>query len=134
MRTARPAIGENVNGATSNKILVVDSLHSWVRGVGSGVPEYEALNAGLSWFQSLSHSIDALVVAICEQNRAGMDGGGVNSRAGSRYVEYGAEIVFDLQAAKEPDALGELPVTARLAKNRHCAAGAKVPLLFDGAL
>ena len=122
------------NGQTSKILLVVDSLHSWVRGAGSGAPEYEALNAGLSGLQSLSHSIGAPIVVICEQNRANMDAGGVNSGAGSRFIEYGAEIVFDLQAAKEIDAMGELSVTVRLAKNRHGAAGSTVKLSFHGAL
>lgn len=126
--------GQSQNSQAPKILLVVDSLHSWVRGAGAGAPEYEALNAGLSGLQSLSHSIAAPIVVICEQNRAGMDAGGVNSGAGSRFIEYGAEIIFDLQAAKETDVLGELPVTVRLAKNRHGAAGATVKLSFHGAL
>jgi hypothetical protein len=38
---------------------------------------------------------------VCEQSRAAIAGGGVNSGAGSHSIEYRAEIVFDLQAGKE---------------------------------
>ena len=123
-----------VRGERTQLLVVVDSLHTWVRGAGSGAPEYEALNAGLVGLQTLSHQIGSPLVIICEQSRSAMDAGGVNSGAGTRFIEYGAEIVFDLQAAKEPDALGETPVTVRLAKNRHGAAGSLVKLSFNGAL
>lgn len=115
-------------------LVVVDSLHTWVRGLATGVAEYDALNAGLSGLQGLSHRLGAPVMIICEQSRSAMDSGGVNSGAGTRFIEYGAELVLDLQAAKEADALGDVPVTIRLAKNRHGAAGASLKLLFNGAL
>ena len=123
-----------VRGGSSQLLVVVDSLHTWVRGAGSGAPEYEALNSGLIGLQTLSHQIGSPVMIICEQSRSAMDAGGVNSGAGTRFIEYGAEIVFDLQAAKESDALGETPVTIRLAKNRHGSAGSLVKLSFNGAL
>lgn len=123
-----------VRGDCAKLLLVVDSLHTWVRGAGSGAPEYEALNSGLVGLQTLSHQISSPIVVICEQSRASMDSGGVNSGAGTRFIEYGAEIVFDLQAGKESDALGETPVTLRLAKNRHGAAGSTVKFAFNGAL
>ena len=123
-----------VRGDAAKLLLVVDSLHTWIRGAGSGAPEYEALNSGLVGLQTLSHQIASPIVVICEQSRASMDSGGVNSGAGTRFIEYGAEIVFDLQAAKEVDALGETPVTLRLAKTRHGAAGSTVKFAFNGAL
>lgn len=77
---------------------------------------------------------------VCEQSRAAIaGGGGVNSGAGScsiecRSIEYGAEIVFDLQVGKEASGLGEREVAVKIAKNRHGAAGMTVNLQFNGAL
>ena len=62
--------------------------------------------------------------------------GGLNSGAGTRRIEYGAEVVLDLD--REANAgvarLNELPMTVTVRKNRHGTPGAKVELMFHGAL
>lgn len=122
-------------GDAAHLLVVIDSLHTWTRSNAGGAPEYEALGAALSSVQTLSHTLGAPILLICEQSRSAMDGGGVNSGAGNRFIEYGAELVMELQAAKETDATtGKTPVTLRLAKNRHGAAGAAVKFAFHGAL
>ncbi len=121
-------------GDARHFLLVIDSLHSWTRSAQSGAAEYEALNNGLQSLQTLGRNLKCPVLIVCEQGRANMEAGGVNSGAGTRAIEYGAEIVFDLQAAKEEEATGEKPVTLRFAKNRHGAKDATVKLSFNGAL
>lgn len=128
---------EIARGNAKTILLVIDSLHTWTRGAYSEKPEYEALNEGLRAIQSLCHEAQCGALVVCEQNRAAIkDGtaGNVNAGAGSRFIEYGAEIVFDLQASKELDGAGEKAVTLTLAKNRHGASGASIKLQFNGAL
>ncbi|BCM94529.1 hypothetical protein IAD21_06436 (plasmid) [Abditibacteriota bacterium] len=126
---------QRVKGDAKTLLLVIDSLHTWTRGSAPGLNEYEALNQNLLALQHLCHQLECPALALCEQNRAAIaGGGGVNSGAGSRSIEYGAEIVFDLQAGKEIGADGEKEITLHLAKNRHGAAGVPVKLSFNGAL
>lgn len=126
---------KQVQGDAKTLLLVVDSLHTWTRGASQGVNEYEALNQNLLILKRLCHQLECPALLLCEQSRAAIAaGGGVNSGAGSRSIEYGAEIVFDLQAAKELDSSGEREVSVTLAKNRHGAAGVTVKLSFNGAL
>ncbi|RYX81107.1 hypothetical protein EON83_25540 [bacterium] len=124
-----------VKGNAKTLLLIVDSLHTWTRGGNTGISEYEALNQNLLALQRLCHGLECPALVVCEQSRAAIaGGGGVNSGAGSRSIEYGAEIVFDLQAAKETDANGEREVKVVIAKNRHGAAGVQIELSFNGAL
>ncbi len=124
-----------VRGNFKTLLLVVDSLHTWTRGGGSGLNEYEALNQNLLLLQRLCHQLECPALVVCEQSRAAIaGGGGVNSGAGSRSIEYGAELVLDLQASKEVDGMGERAVQLCIAKNRHGAAGGTVKLHFNGAL
>lgn len=126
-----------VQGNAPHLLIVIDSVHSWAESADSTVPEYEALNAHLQSLRKLAASLCCPILAIAERNRASMDKGGLNAGAGTRKIEYGAEAVIDLKAAKEgtrPDARGEVPVTLTLAKNRNGAVGATVNLLWHGAL
>lgn len=126
---------EKVRGDARSVLLVVDSLHTWTRGGSGGLNEYEALNQNLLSLQRLCHQLECPALVVCEQSRAAIaGGGGVNSGAGSRSIEYGAEIVFDLQASKEVDGMGEKSVQLIIAKNRHGATGPIVRLQFNGAL
>jgi replicative DNA helicase len=126
---------KRVQGQAKTMLLIIDSLHTWTRGSNPGQSEYEALNQNLLSLQQLCHQLQCPSLALCEQSRAAIaGGGGVNSGAGSRSIEYGAEIVFDLQAGKEIGADGEKEVALQLAKNRHGAAGVSIKLSFNGAL
>lgn len=126
---------QTVKGSAKTLLLVVDSLHTWTRGGNSGQNEYEALNQNLLALQRLCHGLACPALVVCEQSRAAIaGGGGVNSGAGSRSIEYQAEIVFDLQAAKETGSDGEREVQVVIAKNRHGAAGVSIKLNFNGAL
>ncbi len=117
-------------------LVVVDSLHSWAGGLGSGLPEYEALNVAVSDLQRLAHRLNCAVLVVSERNRDSMKSGGINAGAGTRKIEYGAETVIDLERATEAkeDGAGEVEVTLKLAKNRHGAAGKALKLKFHGAL
>lgn len=121
-------------GDAKDAVLVIDSLHTWARGSGTGASEYDALNDHLTSLGRLAKQVKCSVVVICEQSRAAMEGGGVNSGAGTRFIEYGADLVLDLKAKKEIDGAGEKSVTLTLAKNRHGVPGETLELHFNGAL
>jgi replicative DNA helicase len=117
-------------------LIVIDSLHSWAQGVSEGLPEYEALNAGVSDLQRLAARLGCAFLIVSERNRASMKDGGTNAGAGTRKIEYSAETVLDLD--KDPDAqtdgAGEENRTLRISKNRHGAAGKPIVLKWHGAL
>ncbi len=125
-----------VRGDSPHLLLVVDSIHSWAEAAPGGLAEYDALNAGLAALRALSHELACPVLAVAERNRASMATGGLSAGAGTRKIEYGAEAVIDLSRPEDtkPDAKGEVPVTAKLAKNRHGAVGGVVKLRWHGAL
>ena len=125
-----------VRGDSAHLLLVVDSIHSWAEAAPGGLTEYDALNAGLAALRALSHELACPVLAVAERNRASMERGGLSAGAGTRKIEYGAEAVIDLSRPEDtkPDAKGEVPVTAKLAKNRHGAVGGVVKLRWHGAL
>ncbi len=125
-----------VKGEDQHLLIIVDSLHSWVEGQGTGVQEYEALNEGIAALRRLAHTLKCPVFVVSERNRDGMKSGGINAGAGSRKIEYGAETVIDLdrKADAREDGKGEIEVTLRLVKNRHGAAGKQIALKFHGAL
>ena len=125
---------ETVKADAKHAVLVIDSLHTWARGSGVNLSEYEALNDHLTGLGRLAKQARCSVLIICEQSRAAMDGGGVNSGAGSRFIEYSADLVLDLKAEKGIKGSGEKSVTLTLAKNRHGAAGKPLELEFNGAL
>lgn len=129
-------IGAALRGQEEHLLLVVDSLHSWIEGARTGATEYDALNAAMARLREMALEQKIVVMVICERNRASMDSGGLNSGAGSRRIEYGAEVMIDLQRDRDvaQDAQGETPVTLCFAKNRNGVAGDKVQLLFNGAL
>ena len=113
-------------------LLIIDSVHSWVRGWQGEATETEALIAGISALQALAQRLNCAVVGIAERNRAGMKEGGMNAAAGTRTFEYGAESVLELSTDKTT-ALGQTPITLTLSKNRHGAPGRKISLYFKGA-
>jgi len=125
-------------GDAKSVLIIVDSLHTWARMAPARLPEYEAIGAAMVSLQGLAARLRCPVIAIGEQSRAALkDGGGVasvNSGAGNRFIEYGAEVLFDLQATKTEDGAGEKSVKVQLSKNRHGAVGTTVDLSFNGAL
>lgn len=127
---------EIVRGQAGRLLIVVDSLHSWARRAILGASEYDVLGAALDELQALAHVTQSPLLVVSERNRAGMGAGGVNSGAGHRGIEYGAETVLDLQRADnaKEDGAGEVEVTLKFAKNRHGAAGKTIALKFNGAL
>jgi replicative DNA helicase len=124
-------------GDAKHALLVIDSLHTWARGSGTGAGEYDALNDHLTALGRLAKQAHCSIVVICEQNRAAMkDGasGNPNAGAGTRFIEYSADLLFDLDAKKTIDGAGEKAVTLTLSKNRNGAAGETLALEFNGAL
>jgi replicative DNA helicase len=113
-------------------LLIIDSVHSWVRGWQGEADETPALIEGVKALQALAQRLNCAIVGIAERNRAGMKEGGMNAAAGTRTFEYGAESVIDL-AAEKVDAAGFTPIKLTLSKNRHGAPGRSIPLFFKGA-
>jgi replicative DNA helicase len=126
---------EIARGDARHLLIVIDSLHSWARGLAEG-SEYDVLGEALTELRILSRTTQSAVLIVSEQNRASAGKGGVNSGAGHRQIEYGAEVVIDLQRAEnaQADGAGEVDVSLKLAKNRHGAAGKSIALKFNGAL
>lgn len=129
---------EPVRAGRPHLLIVVDSVHSWADGgdcrkVGT---EYDAISEAIGALRILASRLDCPILAVAERNRASMKGGGLSAGAGTRKIEYGAEVVLDLERNLDaaPDASGEVPVKLVFAKNRSGAAGRKVELLFNGAL
>jgi replicative DNA helicase len=124
-----------VKGDSQQLLIVIDSLHSWSRGLASGLSEYEALNSALSDLQRLAKLLKSPILVVSERNRASMATGGANAGAGSRTIEYSAESVIDLERASNErfDSRGEAKVTLKFSKNRDGAGGTTVDLKFHGA-
>jgi replicative DNA helicase len=127
---------EATKGDAAHLLVVVDSLHSWVRGSGllETLNEYEATNAALHALQRLSAELRCAVLVVAEQNRASMGSNRQEAAAGSRVFEYAAEVVVALERDRDavPDADDEVPIFATLAKNRLGAAGKRIELRFAG--
>jgi replicative DNA helicase len=127
------------NAAPDEKhlLIVVDSLHSWTQGVATSATEYDSLNEGIGALKRLSALLDCAVLVVSERNRESMKGGdGINSGAGTRKIEYGAETIISLErdAKADEDGAGDVEVAFKLAKNRHGAPGKSIRLRFNGAL
>jgi replicative DNA helicase len=125
-----------VKGEADGVLIVVDSLHSWSTGLGSGETEYDRLAGALDVLGTIAHEVEAPILLVCERNRASMKSGGLSAGAGHRGIEYISETVLDLDRAEgaTPDVHGEIPVRAKFVKNRHGAPGRTVDLAFNGAL
>ena len=116
-------------------IIIVDSLHSWASAWRSSTAtEYDTLNQAIEALQRLAAELQCPILFVSERNRSSMEAGGLNAGAGTRRIEYSAETIIDLNRSAESkeDTEGKVPVTLRLEKNRHGAAGKKVPLKFHG--
>lgn len=125
-----------VKGDAKHAVLVIDSLHTWARGSGTGAGEYESLNEHLTALVRIAKQAHCSVVIICEQNRFALKegSGGINSGAGTRFIEYSADLIFDLEAKKGEDGGGEKAVKLTLAKNRNGSPDKPIHLTFNGAL
>jgi len=116
-------------------LVVVDSLHSWAETcTPAGYSEYNALNIALSDLRRVAQVAQVPVLCVAERNRATMKQGGLSAAAGTRKFEYGAESVWSLKREEDTPIEEEYAVTLTLSKNRGGSPGAKVALLFHGAL
>lgn len=115
-------------------LVVVDSLHSWVRGVDPTLDEYKGLTAGISMLQQFAITEKCAVMVVCERNRVAMLEDGMHSSKGTATLEYACESLWTLSRKKDdkPDGNGVVPVTLTLAKNRQGSPGVKVDLQFTG--
>jgi replicative DNA helicase len=128
---------EAAKGDAKHAVLVIDSLNTWARGSGSGASEYDALNEHLTALIRLAKQARCSIVVICEQNRAAIKAGAEgnpNAGAGTRFIEYSADLILDLDAKKPEDGAGERAVALTISKNRNGAAGKPLALEFNGAL
>jgi replicative DNA helicase len=124
-----------IRGDSPDVLIVLDSFHSWARTSGVAATEYDLLNEALAALRRLAADLECPVLAICERNRQSMQAGGLHAGAGTRQIEYGAELVLDLGHADDaragPD--GEVAVKLKVAKNRNGPSGQTVDLWFSGA-
>jgi hypothetical protein len=125
-----------VRGNAEHLLLVLDSLHAWADSLPGDAPEYERLNAALAVLRQLAGALGCAVLVTVERNRASMRVGGLNAGAGTRKIEYGAEVLIDLTIDDKaaPAAPGTVALLATLDKNRHGSPGRKLPIRFTGAL
>ena len=134
------AVMKEAKGHAKHAVLVIDSLHTWARGSGTGANEYDTLNEHLTSLGRLAKHACCSIVVICEMNRAGIsaskDGtaSNANAGAGTRFIEYSADLLLDLNASKSADGGGEKEVVLTIGKNRNGAANETVKLEFNGAL
>ena len=128
---------EAAKGDAKHAVLVIDSLHTWARGCSTGANEYDTLNVHLTELGRLAKRVRCSIVVICEQNRASIKEGAAgnpNAGAGTRFIEYSADLLLDLNAKKGTDGGGEREVILTIGKNRNGAPGETVKLEFNGAL
>jgi replicative DNA helicase len=124
-------------GSEEHLLIVLDSLHSWVRGSGmiaGGASEYTATSAAVSALQRIGAERECSVLVVSEQNRSNMGTDRQEAGADSRAIEYGAEVVIALSRERNaiPDEDDEVPITATIAKNRDGSPGTTIDLRFCG--
>lgn len=121
-------------GDDEHLLIVVDSLHAWVRSVFPESTEYDQLNLGISVLQQLAAVEKCAIMVVCERNRVGMSDDGLHSTKGTAGLEYACESVWALGRKKGevPDADGRVNIELTLAKNRNGAPGVMIPLTFAG--
>jgi len=118
-------------------VCVIDSLHSWAAPIAAaeGLTEYDALNAGIMALRELSSTYSTVFIVLSERNRMSMQRGGMSAGAGTRRIEYGADVLMELQRENDTAARGTSGVERidlRITKNRLGPAGATVALNFQG--
>jgi replicative DNA helicase len=117
-------------------LIVIDSLHSWLRVTGAmaSASEYDAIGIALNGLQGLAAQSGAAILVIAEQNRQSMGSDRQEAAAGSRVFEYSAECVLALyrDPKVQPDADGEVPISVTIAKNRNGSTGATIDLRLAG--
>ncbi len=129
----------STRGDAPHVLVVVDSVHSWAEASPLALSEYDTLNAHLAALRRIASLGNCPILGVAERNRAAMATGGLNSAAGSRKFEYGAESVVGLaveegKEAPPGGASGEKPVRITVEKNRNGAAGMSLKAVFNGAL
>jgi len=115
-------------------VVVVDSLHSHADSVPVEGSEYDRLNAALAGWRTLALGVPCSVLLIAERNRASASTGGISAGAGTRKIEYGAEVLMELDRDGEEDLNGEVPIKLKILKNRNGSAGKTINLRFAGRL
>jgi replicative DNA helicase len=127
-----------VKGDARHVLVVVDSVHSWAEASPLGLSEYDTLNAHLGELRRIAALLNCPILGVAERNRVSMKEGGLNSAAGSRKFEYGAESVVGLAVDDGKDAPvlppPQKPITLTVEKNRNGASGMRLKAVFNGAL
>jgi len=116
-------------------VLVIDSLQSWALiSVDQSEGEYAGLNSALQALRALAVRLKIPVWVISERNRQAMKTGGISAGAGTRRIEYSADVMLDLSIAKDANGVpaGMQPINVFIAKNRFGPAGFSIVLAFDG--
>jgi replicative DNA helicase len=122
---------------STHQVCVIDSLHSWCAPFASesGLTEYDSLNAGIMALRELSSTYATVFLVLSERNRFSMQRGGMSAGAGTRRIEYGADVLMELSredADKRREGSGVERIELKITKNRLGPAGAVVPLSFMG--
>lgn len=121
-------------GEDTHLLIVIDSLHAWVRNAFPNATEYDGLNLGISTLQQLAMIERCAIIVVCERNRVAMSDAGLHSSKGSAGLEYACETVWALSRDKNamPNSDEEVRVQLTLAKNRNGSPGVMVDLSFSG--
>ncbi|HUY61223.1 MAG TPA: DnaB-like helicase C-terminal domain-containing protein [Candidatus Dormibacteraeota bacterium] len=118
-------------------LCIIDSIHMWAaRWAPPEATEYQAISLGMMQARALAVEHGAAVLATGEMNRDGLkNGGGLNTGAGSRRLEYASDVVCELRraAGAKPDGRGAVPVTIAVHKNRF-GMPREVEATFNGSL
>jgi replicative DNA helicase len=121
-------------GESKHLLIVIDSLHAWVRRTQGGATQYDALGELITSFTALAAQLRASVIAISEQNRSSRGSNGQDASSGHGGIEYSGELVLALtRDGTPPDTeTGERRIELTCAKNRHGDEDAQVQLYFCG--
>ena len=124
-----------------HSLLIIDSLHSWAFSVvdSNEATEKQILDTALKHLRRISKDLKIPIIVIAERNRYSMERGGMSAASGSARIEYGADVVMELDYEKKgygdnvpiPGQSGRTMVL-KLSKNRDGEAKS-VRLFFDPA-
>lgn len=121
---------EALKGADPYFLLVIDSVHAWIRSAPvNAVSEYELITAGLTRLDQLAAELDIPLLLINERSRAAMKDGSVNASAGSRQFEYMAETVLSLESKGPGNQPRSKKIELTILKNRN--GGTPPPFKFE---
>jgi replicative DNA helicase len=116
---------------TETQALFVDSIHAYAEQAYPNLDEYPAMNRVVRELRALAMDRQIPVVTLQERSRA-LKNGGLSAGAGSRKLEYSAEVVLELDVVPGgTDHATRINMT--VSKNRQGPRDVVIGFEFDGA-